>query len=82
MLCPIDVPPLHEEFNHLTARLLRDPEMVRNIHHGRVTFADADEREAVGGPNVRESALSNSCLNAIDELRRRSQEESRCGESI
>jgi hypothetical protein len=82
MLRPVDVPPLHEEFDHLAGRLFRDPEMVRNIHHGRVTSADTDEREAVGGPNIGESALGNSFLDAVDELRCRTEDERSCGEPI
>jgi hypothetical protein len=82
MLRPVDVPPLHEEFDHLAGCLFRDPEMVPNVHHGRVTSADTDEREAVSWPNIGESALGNPFLDAVDELRRRTEDERRCGEPI
>ncbi len=79
---PIHVSALHEEFDHLAGRLLRDPEVIRNVHHGGVASADPDEGKAVCRPDIVESPIGNSCLYPVDELRGGTQEEGRCGESI
>ena len=82
MLRSIYVAALHEKFDHLAGRLLRDPKVVRHVHHGRVASADADEGESVGRPDIGESALGKTSLYPIDELRGSTQKEGCCGESI
>ena len=81
MLRSAHVPTLHEQFNHLAGRLLRDAEVIRHIHHRCVASTDADEGKSMGWPDVGEAALDNPRLYPINELRGGTQQKGCGGES-